>query len=120
MERVGSELIRLGGVMAKRASLIMGGVLLVISLLGVEAPEFLGIHWSSAHVALIVASAVVLVCAGFARSMQATRASCVVLGIGYLALALLGFLAPSMLAGVFGSPPPLDARGFVPDNGLHM
>ena len=56
---------------------------------------------------------------GFAGAPAAARLFCLIFGAVYLLLAILGFVAPGVVASVLGHAP-LSAGELTPDNAVHV
>jgi hypothetical protein len=77
--------------MAKSAATWLGLVLLVVGLVGFAAPGVLGAHLSVVHNLVHVGSGAVSLWFGVKGTREAARAFCVVFGLVYGALGVLGF-----------------------------
>lgn len=78
--------------MAKTICKILGVVFLLVGLVGFAKPDFLGTHLSLLHNIVHIASGAIALYLGFAGTLSAARLFCIVFGIVYLLLAVLGFL----------------------------
>jgi len=76
--------------MAKTLCKILGVVFLIIGVAGFAAPTLLGFHLSPPHNAVHIVSGVIALYFGFAGSLSGAKALCLVFGVLYLALAILG------------------------------
>ena len=83
--------------MAKTVCKILGVVFLIVGIAGFVAPTLLGAHLTPAHNLVHLLSGAIALYLGFAGSLSAAKTFCLVFGIVYLALGLLGF--------VLGAPP---------------
>lgn len=83
--------------MAKTICKILGVVFLLVGVAGFAAPELLGAHLSPVHNVVHILSGVVALYFGFAGTLSGAKAFCLVFGIVYLALGILGL--------VLGAPP---------------
>lgn len=81
--------------MAKTICKILGVVFLLIGVIGFVMPGFLGTHLSVVHNLIHIISGAVALYLGFAGTLSAARLFCIVFGIVYLLLAVLGFLLGS-------------------------
>ena len=79
--------------MAKTISTILGIIFLVVGLLGFAAPNFLGMHLSPAHNVVHLVSGALALWFGTKGTYDAARAFCIVFGIVYGLLGIIGFLA---------------------------
>ena len=103
--------------MAKTVCKILGVVFVLVGLCGFVAPNLLGAHLNTPHNIVHIVSGLLAIYFGFAGSLSAARAFCLIFGIVYLALGILGF--------AFGTPP--DAMWHVgplelgtADHGIHV
>lgn len=99
--------------MAKTICRILGVVFILVGLAGFALPNLLGMHLSPAHNLIHLVSGAVALYFGYAASYGAARNFCLVFGIIYLLLAVIGFVAPTTLMNL------LQARN-VPDVGMNM
>jgi hypothetical protein len=76
--------------MAKTVCKILGVVFVLVGLIGFVRPELLGAHLSTAHNLVHLVSGAVALYLGFAGSLAAARAFCLVFGVLYLGLGILG------------------------------
>ena len=77
--------------MAKTVCKILGVVFLVMGVCGFAAPGLLGAHLSTTHNLVHIVSGIITLYFGFAGSLSGAKTFCLVLGVVYLALGLLGF-----------------------------
>lgn len=103
--------------MAKTVCKILGVVFLLVGVAGFVAPRLLGAHLNPAHNLVHIISGVIALYLGFAGSLSGARGFCLIFGVLYLALGLVGL--------VIGTPPdrmwmvgPLE-WGTV-DHGIHL
>jgi hypothetical protein len=78
--------------MAKLVCKLLGVVLVLVGLAGFAAPGLLGTHLSLAHNAVHIISGLIALYFGFAGSASAARGFCLVFGVVYLLLGIVGFL----------------------------
>jgi hypothetical protein len=83
--------------MAKTICKILGVVFLLVGVAGFAAPGLLGAHLSPPHNVVHILSGVVALYFGFAGSLSGAKAFCLIFGIVYLALGILGL--------AIGTPP---------------
>ena len=83
--------------MAKTICKILGVVFLLVGVCGFAAPTLLGAHLTPPHNVVHILSGVVALYFGFAGSLSGAKAFCLVFGVVYLALGILGL--------VLGTPP---------------
>jgi uncharacterized protein DUF4383 len=76
--------------MAKTVCKILGVVFLLVGLCGFVAPNLLGAHLTPAHNVVHIVSGVIALYFGFAGTLSAAKAFCLVFGIVYLGLGILG------------------------------
>ena len=76
--------------MAKTICKILGVVFLLVGVVGFAAPTLLGAHFSPPHNVVHIVSGVIALYFGFAGSLSGAKAFCLVFGIVYLALGILG------------------------------
>lgn len=78
--------------MAKTISTILGIAFILVGIVGFIAPNFLGTHLSLAHNLVHIISGAVALYFGLAGSLSGARLFCIVFGIVYLLLGVVGFL----------------------------
>lgn len=83
--------------MAKTICKILGVVFLLVGVAGFAAPTLLGAHLTPPHNVVHIVSGVIALYFGFAGSLSGAKAFCLVFGIVYLALGVLGL--------AMGTPP---------------
>lgn len=76
--------------MAKTVCKILGVVFLLVGLIGFVAPTLLGAHLTPAHNVVHLASGAIALYLGFAGTLSAAKAFCLLFGVVYLALGILG------------------------------
>jgi uncharacterized protein DUF4383 len=104
--------------MAKTLCKILGVIFLLIGIAGFAAPTLLGFHLTPAHNLVHLLSGAIALYLGFSGSLSAAKTFCLVFGVVYLGLGILGM--------VFGDPSmnrmwhlgPLDLA--MTDHGLHI
>jgi hypothetical protein len=79
--------------MAKTISTILGILFLLVGLLGFAAPGFMGMHLNIAHNVVHLVSGALALYFGTKGTYDAARAFCIVFGIVYGLLGLIGFVA---------------------------
>lgn len=77
--------------MAKLVCKILGVVFILVGLVGFVSPGFLGTHLSLTHNLVHIISGAVALYFGFAGSLSGARMFCIVFGIVYLLLGVVGF-----------------------------
>lgn len=97
--------------MAKTICKILGVVFLLVGLIGFAKPDLMGTHLSVVHNIVHIASGAIALYLGFAGTLSAARLFCIVFGLVYLLLAILGFAlgssAASTIPGMTHSDPNL-------------
>jgi hypothetical protein len=78
--------------MAKRIATILGIVFLLVGVAGFVAPNLLGAHLNTTHNLVHIISGAVALYLGLAGTLAAARLFCLVFGIVYLLLGVVGFL----------------------------
>jgi len=79
--------------MAKTISTILGILFLVIGLLGFAAPGMMGMHLSAAHNLVHLVSGALALWFGTKGTYDAARSFCIIFGIIYGLLGIVGFVA---------------------------
>src|SRR3954471_4774760 len=79
--------------MAKTIATILGIIFLVVGLLGFAAPGMMGMHLSPAHNIVHLVSGALALYFGARGTYDAARAFCIIFGIVYGLLGLIGFVA---------------------------
>jgi hypothetical protein len=107
--------------MAKLICRILGFGFLLVGLIGFAAPNFLGMHLTPIHNVIHLLSGAAALYFGFAASDAAARSFCGIFGAVYLLLAVLGFIAPSVVASLLGhTGMDMTAGEMTPDNVVHI
>lgn len=78
--------------MAKTVCKILGVVFIIVGIAGFVKPDLLGTHLSLVHNLIHIASGAVALYLGFAGSAKAAKTFCLVFGVVYLLLGVVGFL----------------------------
>ena len=76
--------------MAKIVCKILGVVFLLVGVCGFVKPDLLGAHLSPVHNVVHLVSGAIALYLGFAGTLSAAKAFCLVFGVVYLALGILG------------------------------
>ena len=76
--------------MAKTVCKTLGVVFLLVGVVGFASPTLLGAHLTPPHNVVHILSGVVALYFGFAGSLSGAKAFCLVFGVVYLALGVLG------------------------------
>ena len=77
--------------MAKTICKILGVVFLLVGVIGFASPTLAGAHLTPVHNVVHIVSGVIALYFGFAGSLSGAKAFCLIFGIVYLALGILGF-----------------------------
>src|SRR6476619_4422648 len=78
--------------MAKTVCKLLGVVFLLVGLCGFVAPTLLGAHLSPIHNVVHIVSGAIALYLGFAGTLSAAKIFCLVFGVVYLGLGVLGFV----------------------------
>ena len=107
--------------MAKIVCQILGFGFLLVGILGFVKPDLLGMHLSSVHSIIHIATGIVALGFGFAASPNAARMFALVFGTVYFLLGVLGFVAPDVVSSILQAH---HVRGaaetLAPDNIVHL
>ena len=76
--------------MAKTVCKLLGVVFLLVGICGFAKADLLGAHLGTAHNVVHIVSGVIALYFGFAGSLSGAKAFCLIFGIVYLALGVLG------------------------------
>ncbi|HYN86589.1 MAG TPA: DUF4383 domain-containing protein [Pyrinomonadaceae bacterium] len=91
--------------MAKTICTVLGIAFILIGLLGFVAPGMLGMHLNLAHNIVHLVSGALALYLGLKGTLSAARTFCIVFGVVYLLLGVVGFIAGGPAAhGVAGVP----------------
>lgn len=104
--------------MAKTLCKIFGVVLLLVGIAGFLSPTLLGMHLTPLHNIVHILTAIIALYMGFAASASAARTFCLAFGAIYLLLAVLGFIAPNVVASIIGAGHEMSASS--PDHIVHL
>ena len=78
--------------MAKTVCKLLGIVFVIVGLCGFAAPGLLGAHLNMPHNVVHIVSGLIALYFGFAGSMSGAKGLCLVFGVVYLALGILGLV----------------------------
>lgn len=107
--------------MAKTICRILGFVFIVVGLAGFVMPNLLGMHLSLTHNLIHLISGAVALYFGYAASYSAARSFCLIFGVIYLLLAIIGFVAPATLMNIIQARAvPFTSYDMTPDNVVHL
>ncbi|MEK6279232.1 MAG: DUF4383 domain-containing protein [Acidobacteriota bacterium] len=104
--------------MAKTVCKILGVVFLLIGIAGFVAPTLMGFHLSPAHNLVHLLSGAIALYLGFSGSLSAAKTFCLVFGVVYLGLGILGMVMGDPAMDRMWHLGPL-ALGMT-DHGLHI
>jgi uncharacterized membrane protein HdeD (DUF308 family) len=76
--------------MAKTVCKILGVVFLLVGICGFFAPNLLGAHLNPPHNLVHIVSGIIAIYFGFSGSLSGAKNFCLLFGVVYLALGLLG------------------------------
>src|SRR5687767_7084680 len=104
--------------MAKTLCKVLGVVFLLLGVAGFASGNLMGFHLGAAHNLVHILSGVAALYFGFAGSLSAARTFCLIFGIVYLGLGILGMVMgdPAMDRMLTLGPLELGTR----DHGLHI
>jgi len=77
--------------MAKTVCKILGVIFVIVGIAGFVAPNLLGAHLNPAHNLVHIVSGALALYFGFAGSAGAARGFCIIFGIVYLLLGIVGW-----------------------------
>jgi len=83
--------------MAKTVCKILGVIFLLVGVCGFAAPNLLGAHLTPPHNLVHIVSGIIALYFGFAGSLSGAKTFCLVFGVVYMALGILGL--------AMGAPP---------------
>lgn len=104
--------------MAKTLCKVLGVIFLLVGIAGFAAPTLMGFHLGPAHNLVHLLSGAIALYLGFSGSLSAAKTFCLVFGIVYLGLGILGMVMgdPGMDRELHLGPLMLGMR----DHGLHV
>ncbi len=104
--------------MAKTLCKVLGVVFLLLGVAGFASANLMGFHLGAAHNLVHILSGVAAMYFGFAGSLSAARTFCLIFGVVYLGLGILGMAMgdPAMDRMLTLGPLELGTR----DHGLHI
>ena len=76
--------------MAKTVCKILGVVFLLVGICGFFAPHLLGAHLTPPHNLVHIVSGIIAIYFGFSGSLSGAKNFCLLFGVAYLALGILG------------------------------
>lgn len=106
--------------MAKTLCKVGGLIFLILGLVGFATPNLMGFHLTPIHNIIHIVTGLIALYLGFAGSYAGAKTFCLVFGVVYLLVAIIGFMAPGTLASILGHAGPMTAADFMPDNVFHL
>ena len=106
--------------MAKTLCKVAGLIFLVLGLVGFASPTLMGFHLTLIHNFIHILTGLIALYLGFAGSYDAAKTFCLIFGVVYLLIAIIGFMAPATFASILGHAGPLTAAELMPDNVFHL
>ena len=79
--------------MAKTIATLLGAVFVLVGIIGFVAPGFLGAHLNTSHNLVHIVSGAIALYLGLAGSLSAAKMFCLIFGVVYLLLGIVGFMA---------------------------
>lgn len=104
--------------MAKTLCKILGVVFLLVGIAGFAAPTLMGFHLSPPHNLVHILSGVIALYFGFAGSLSSAKVFCLVFGVVYLGLGILGMTMGDPIMNRMWHVGPLELAA--KDHGLHI
>lgn len=104
--------------MAKTLCKVLGAVFLLVGIAGFAAPTLMGLHLAPAHNLVHLLSGAIALYLGFSGSLSAAKTFCLVFGLVYLALGILGMVMGDAANNRMWHVGPLDLA--MVDHGLHV
>lgn len=98
--------------MAKTVATILGALFILVGIVGFVAPGLLGTHLSVAHNLVHLVSGALSLYLGLKGTLSQARLFCLIFGIVYGLLGVVGFFAGSPGSPSHGHPGPTDERLF--------
>ena len=81
--------------MAKTIATFLGVVFILVGLVGFAAPTLLGLHLSAAHNVVHIVSGAIALYLGLRGSLSVAKMFCLIFGVVYLLLGVVGFAVGS-------------------------
>lgn len=106
--------------MAKTLCKVAGLIFLIVGLVGFATPNLLGFHLTTIHNVIHILTGLIALYLGFAGSYDGAKTFCLIFGVVYILIAIIGFMAPSTLASILGHSGPMTAADLMPDNVFHL
>lgn len=106
--------------MAKTLCKVAGLIFLIVGLVGFAMPTLMGFHLTPIHNVIHIVTGLIALYLGFAGSYSGAKTFCLVFGVVYILVAIIGFMAPDTLASILGHAGPMTSADFMPDNVFHL
>lgn len=97
-----------------------GVALVLVGILGFANPDLLGMHLTPIHDVIHLVSGGAAVYLALNGSRSSVRSFCLVFGGMYLSLAVLGLVAPDVVAAMIGHDAHVNAHALMPDTLVHF
>ena len=106
--------------MAKNACKILGVILILVGIVGLFVHTLLGMHLTPAHNILHLVTGALALYFGFTGTSEATHMFCRIIGVIYLLVGILGFIAPGVLERMLQIHTMTESVNLIPDNIVHL
>jgi hypothetical protein len=107
-------------VTARNFCKIAGVVLVLVGILGFANPHLLGMHLTPVHDIIHLVSGGAAIYLALNASRSSVRSFCLAFGAMYLSLAVLGLVAPDVVAAMIGHDAHVNSQALMPDNLVHF
>jgi len=105
--------------MAKTVCKILGVIFILVGIIGFASPHLLGAHLTPAHNVIHIVSGAIALYFGFAGTLSGAKIFCLVFGVVYLALGILGMALGTGSDRMWNLAPPTVVFGTA-DHGIHI
>jgi hypothetical protein len=106
--------------MAKTLCKVAGLIFLIVGLVGFAMPTLMGFHLTPIHNIIHIVTGLIALYLGFAGSYDGAKTFCLIFGVVYILIAIIGFMAPGTLASILGHAGPMTSADLMPDNVFHL
>jgi hypothetical protein len=106
--------------MAKTLCKVAGLIFLIVGLVGFAMPTLMGFHLTPIHNIIQIVTGLIALYLGFAGSYDGAKTFCLIFGVVYILIAIIGFMAPGTLASILGHAGPMTSADLMPDNVFHL
>ena len=106
--------------MAKTLCKVAGLIFLIVGLVGFAMPTLMGFHLTPIHNIIHIVTGLIALYLGFAGSYDGAKTFCLIFGVVYILIAIIGFMAPGTLASILGHAGPMTSADLMPDNLFHI